>query len=268
MCTIEKLHQWFNRYVDGFEKNSSDPDLTSHLELKRDHTSRVCENAVWIGNKLGLPARDLLIVEIAALFHDIGRFEQYKRYRTFADADSENHAKLGVRVLREEGVTKRLPPEEVPVLLHAVRDHNLPRYTGETGRRRRTDKERLVTRIVRDADKIDIFEITCNLYDGGLQAITGLSSGGGISDRVCRMVLDGKTVMWKSLLTANDFKIMQLGWAADINFSPSAQRILEKEYLRRIRDTLPSHPMADAVYERATSSLAAHLHGGSHAAPR
>jgi len=268
LCTTDEFRRWFDRYVDGFLGGAGDPDLRYHIELKRDHSFRVCEIAKQIGRGLGLLPDALFIVEIASLFHDIGRFYQYQRYRTFSDPDSEDHAKLGEEILKKQGIADRLDKEDRSVLLQAVRDHNMPRYPGDTVHRNISKKGALVTRIVRDADKIDIYEITCNLYDGKLQAITGLTPGNGISERVCREVLAGKTVMWKTLVTENDFKIMQLGWALDINFVPSLECIRKKGYLRRIRETLPSNPLVDEVYGIVEFSVCSRLKVHSSSDPR
>ncbi|MBL7226115.1 MAG: HD domain-containing protein [Desulfobacteraceae bacterium] len=45
------------------------------MDLKADHTSRVCEAIVNIGRSLDLSREDLCLAEAAALLHDIGRFE-------------------------------------------------------------------------------------------------------------------------------------------------------------------------------------------------
>jgi putative nucleotidyltransferase with HDIG domain len=267
LCTTDDFRRWFNRYVESYLDDGGDRDLLHHLELKRDHTFRVCEIAKQIGGRLGLLPHDLFIVETAALFHDIGRFHQYRRYRTFSDSDSEDHAKLGEEILKTQGVADLLDIEDRSVLLKAVRDHNLPRYPRDTFRNMPTEKEALVTRIVRDADKIDIYEITCNLYDGGLQAITGLAPGNGISERVCQDVLTGKAVRWKTLVTGNDFKIMQLGWTLDINFIPSLEHIQKKGYLRRIKETLPTHRLADDVYDVVTAAVCSRIKGNSSSGP-
>jgi HD superfamily phosphodiesterase len=49
-----------------------------------------------IGKSIALSQQDLIVDEAAALLHDIGRFEQYRRYQAFVDSKSENHAALGV----------------------------------------------------------------------------------------------------------------------------------------------------------------------------
>jgi len=58
---------------------------------------RVCDNIVMIGGKLDMSKHDLIIAETTALFHDLGRFKQFKDYGTFNDMLSEDHARLGLR---------------------------------------------------------------------------------------------------------------------------------------------------------------------------
>lgn len=43
---------------------------------------------------------------LIGILHDIGRFEQLRRYQTFFDYRSMDHAKYGVHVLFEEGHIK------------------------------------------------------------------------------------------------------------------------------------------------------------------
>ena len=47
---------------------------------------------------LQLSLHDVQLAEIMGLFHDVGRFRQYSIYKTFNDAQSEDHADLGLKV--------------------------------------------------------------------------------------------------------------------------------------------------------------------------
>ena len=60
----------------------------------------------------GLSGEALYMAETAALLHDIGRFEQFHRYKTFSDARSEDHAALGVDAIKEEGLLQSIDNEE------------------------------------------------------------------------------------------------------------------------------------------------------------
>ncbi|MCJ7615457.1 MAG: HD domain-containing protein, partial [Desulfobacterales bacterium] len=92
---LNHLKTWFTEYVSNFY--SDDPDYNHLIRLKEEHTIRVCRNIAMLGKELGLSDQDMVLAETIALFHDIGRFKQYKTYRTFSDFVSENHAMLGLR---------------------------------------------------------------------------------------------------------------------------------------------------------------------------
>ena len=88
------MKAWFDEYRHRFD--SDDSTLQENIDLKAEHTRRVCEAIRDIGRSLCLSEEDLCLAEACGLLHDIGRFEQYRQYRTFADYKSQNHATLGV----------------------------------------------------------------------------------------------------------------------------------------------------------------------------
>jgi len=100
--TIDDLKAWFDAYVAAF--TSENGELQRNFDLKKEHTARVCTEILALGRRLGLDAGQLRMAEITALFHDLGRFEQYARYGTFADSRSVDHARLGVQILREKKI--------------------------------------------------------------------------------------------------------------------------------------------------------------------
>ena len=87
----------FEGYVAAYDP--ADPKIA----LKVEHTYRVAELAEGIAADEGLTAEDIDLAWLCGLLHDIGRFEQVRRYGTFSDARSESHAALGVHVLLDEG---------------------------------------------------------------------------------------------------------------------------------------------------------------------
>lgn len=74
------LKHWFEDYTREF--SSEDPDFQENIDLKTEHTRRVCEAVLDIGESLDLSDEDLCMAEVTALMHDIGRFEQYKKFGT------------------------------------------------------------------------------------------------------------------------------------------------------------------------------------------
>ncbi|MFT7795861.1 UNVERIFIED_CONTAM: hypothetical protein ODY05_22685, partial [Salmonella enterica subsp. enterica serovar Enteritidis] len=61
---------------------------------------------------------------IAAVFHDIGRFEQLRRYGTFFDAKSADHAALSVQVLEETAMLQDVEKAWRQRILTAIAQHN------------------------------------------------------------------------------------------------------------------------------------------------
>ena len=73
------------------------------VKLKIDHTYRVAALCARIAQSLALPPEDVDLAWLSGILHDVGRFEQLRRYNTFIDAQSVSHAALSVAVLFDDG---------------------------------------------------------------------------------------------------------------------------------------------------------------------
>lgn len=73
------------------------------VKLKIDHTYRVAALCARIAQSLALPPEDVDLAWLSGILHDVGRFEQLRRYNTFIDAQSVSHAALSVAVLFGRG---------------------------------------------------------------------------------------------------------------------------------------------------------------------
>lgn len=235
--TVEELETWFASYVQKFK--SGDPSWRPNIILKEEHTRRVCREILGIGRKIGLSDEDLHLAKVIALLHDIGRFEQFARYQTFVDLNSVNHALLGVKILKKTGVLNRLDKSLRDLILRVILYHNrfaLPK--NETG------KCLLFAKLLRDADKLDIWRVLTDYYrqeDGKRNAAIELDlpDTPGISSDVYRDLMGGRIVNIRHLKNLNDFKLLQIGWIYDINFVQTLQCVQERGYLEMIRDVLP-----------------------------
>lgn len=245
--TVEDLKKWFESYIETFK--SDDADLRQNVELKEKHTKRVCEEILYIGKELKLTNQNLHLAEITALFHDIGRFEQYKDYRTFSDQKSVNHAGLGVKVLREKGVLNKFDKPTEKLILKVILYHNravLP------------PKEAKIclffSKLLRDADKLDIWRVVIDYYyrknrkrSNAIEL--GLPDTPGISDDVYKDLMEKRIVNFKHLKNLNDFKLLQVGWIYDINFKPTFRRIKERDYLKMIYNVLPESQRIKDIFD-------------------
>ena len=120
----EKIIDCFNEYIRGFD--NSDPMII----LKKEHTYRVANLSEKIARSISdiydLSEGDVDLAWIIGMFHDIGRFEQFKRYGTFRDADSIDHAQFGADILFDSNrdARLRLVLPESEIIEIAIRNHN------------------------------------------------------------------------------------------------------------------------------------------------
>lgn len=96
----------FKNYVKDY--NPNDPKIA----LKIAHIERVSQKARLISENLRLEEEDIRLAELIGILHDIGRFEQIRKYNTFMDKDSVNHAEYGVKVLFEDGLIRKFIIED------------------------------------------------------------------------------------------------------------------------------------------------------------
>jgi hypothetical protein len=255
---LPELVKWFDDYVCRF--SSDDPDVMENVALKRDHTIGVCKTVRDIGESLDLSHEDLCLAGTAALLHDIGRFEQYRRYRTFSDSRSENHGALGVKVIKENGILDGLSSDVSGIILFCVAAHNradLPEISDL--------RALFFLKLLRDADKVDIWRVVTRYYENAgnhtnRAVALNLPDDPEISDAVYRSLMEGHVVNMADLKTVNDFKLLQMGWIYDLNFPRTFELAEQHRYIEKIRDALPRpNKSVDKIYERVSAFLEEHL---------
>lgn len=239
---VQQLKIWFANYCRKFI--SDNPEDQRNITLKEEHTHNVCANILRIAGDEGVSEDLLALAEVIALFHDVGRFRQYQQYKTFKDSESINHAALGAQVLRESGVLNPFPQREQDIIIQSVRFHNvftLPEKLSE--------EYHYYLHLIRDADKLDIWRVFIEFY--GLPEEERASAVGlGFPDipecspDVLAFLNKGEMINLSLLKTLNDFKLLQLSWVYDLNFTSSFEMIAERDYIGRLAATLPEDDRA------------------------
>ncbi|MBN1938137.1 MAG: HD domain-containing protein [Candidatus Aminicenantes bacterium] len=244
--TVGLLRSRFLDYVKGFESPCA--DIQRNFDIKKEHTERVVSEILGLASDLGLSEREKNLAEIIALFHDIGRFEQFRLHRTFSDRKSENHAVLGLKVLEEERMLEPLDEPVRELIRGAIANHNRPSLPPGL-----PEPVQFFSRLLRDADKLDIWRVVIAYYhrkepERNPALELELPDTTGISPGVERALRDGHIVDVRDVRNLNDFKLLQAGWVFDINFEPTLDRVRERRYLERIRDALPESKAVDALF--------------------
>lgn len=234
----KKYQKWFDDYVAGFY--GDDDFVNANIKLKDDHSRRVCEETKLLTEKLNLPDDKKQTAYLIALLHDIGRFEQFKTYRTYKDSTSVNHAVFGIEILRKEKVLDEIPTEQRHIIEKAIEYHNLKELPTDL------DSDLLLfSKLLRDADKLDIYYVVAKYYKQyeqdpeAFKLEVELPNTPGYTKQVLQKILDGRRINYTELQNWNDMKLCQLSWVYDLNFQPAFERLKQKGYLEMIISFLP-----------------------------
>ena len=250
------------RFLDYTERFVDVPDAAP-LRLKTVHTFRVYEHARTITASLGQDRREARFgsdtglcraAELAALYHDCGRFPQFKRYRTFLDAASVDHALLSFKTMRDEGLVKEEPGRvrglaQCAVLLH--NRHILPQKLSA--------EARFVTDVVRDADKLDIFRIMVEHLQSALPEKDAVllhvkEDPDCWTPRVFEDVMAGRVARYSDLRYVNDFRLLLGTWMFELRFAATRHAVAASGLMDAVLDGLPRKaglmPALDVLYSR------------------
>lgn len=221
MLDIENAKKVFQEYVDSFDKTQNG------IRLKNAHTYRVADLIKTLAESISFSDEEIELAELIGLLHDIGRFEQLKRYHTFLDSKSIDHAKLGVKILFEDGLIRKfIQTEEYDRIIKiAVDNHNKLKIEPNL-----SEKELVYCRLIRDADKIDIFyNNTTENRKIGFQDFDQQDER--ISDTVLETFKQGKQIENSKRKYFLDAYINMISFIYDLNFMKSFEIIKEKGYI-------------------------------------
>ncbi|MBN1507307.1 MAG: HD domain-containing protein [Sedimentisphaerales bacterium] len=255
---VEQFRSWFEEYTSRFY--GDDEYVNIHIRLKQDHTKRTCEETGLLAGRLALDESQRHVAEVVALFHDIGRFPQFARYRTYKDVLSVDHCHLGVEVLTQEGILGCLRREERQWIETAVEHHGRKSLPSDL-----RGQALLFARLIRDADKLDIFRVVLTNYRAFHHEPAKYSFEVELPDEpVCSpavvdAVMNGVLVGHENLRTMNDMKLCRLGWVYDLNFAASLERLQEQGFIDELLRLLPQTPQIAQVGKKIHSYLDAKL---------
>lgn len=227
--------------------------------VKLDHSLRVYAEATALAGahradlaQAGVPHRAALL---AGLFHDVGRFEQFARWRTFNDRLSANHARLSVRCCLREGLLDGAEPEERRLVYGAIMLHNR-----RSVRRPANDPLGLLARLTRDADKLDIYRVMLDYFTPGgekpsFMRLEAEEHPDNHTAEVLDCLMQGRMASYELLRWSNDFKLLMLSWVHDLNLPATARAFLDRDYVGRMAALLPSAPAFSGMRETLRAKL-------------
>jgi len=228
MIQNQELTERYNAYVDTFR--GADGKLPPMMELKRIHTAHVVANARLIAEGEGFDVETARACDAAALLHDTGRYEQLKRYNTFRDADSIDHAVFSHDIVKEKGWLDGDPQCEA--ILTAVLVHNRRDVPDDLA-----PLTEAAAHTVRDADKLDIFrvlehQIATTDWRHDCTAFWNLPTTARPNPDVVAAIRAGRPVDYQSIKSLADFVLIQVGWMyGGLHYATSRRLCAERGHL-------------------------------------
>ncbi len=235
--TQSLFHQtiaWYFSYVARYY--SSDADFQDHILLKKKHSLRVAALSGVIARELGLAYEEILLAKIIGLLHDIARFEQYTRFQTFNDKISFDHGEFGAQLLGQVDCLEGIDNDLCEIISCAVFHHNKINVPATL-----SEREALYTRIIRDADKLDIIYLTCRYLKNGHRFPTVFpASNGQLSPRIVEALAARQLIDYSMVQSLYDFHLLKIAWVYDLNFTPSLAIIHQRKHINILKAALPT----------------------------
>ena len=226
MIDITKAKIAFKDYIKNYDIENP------KIKLKIAHIERTSQTARKIAESLNLSKEDIKLAELIGLLHDIGRFEQIRKYNTFVDYLSEDHAKIGVDILFKNGLIRDFIEDnkydkiiELAIINHNKDKNMLPKNL--------STKEDLHVKLIRDSDKVDIIHI---LTFGDQKTIWNSDdlNKEKFTDEIYNEFIKDHNIIYKNRKTNADKLISHFAFVFDFNFDYGLRYIYQNKYFDKI----------------------------------
>ena len=227
---FEHVKAVFEEYLNGYDREND------KVKLKIVHTYGVVKYAGEIARKMECSGEDVELAELIGLLHDIGRFEQIRRFHSF-EPGTMDHAVFGAELLfGEEKLIRRFVEDDKfdELIDAAIRKHSDFKLDGIHDTR-----TLFHAKLIRDADKLDNCRVK---LEASIEAMLGVSeeaAGEGlISPKVWESCLRRESVLSADRQVPVDYWVSYLAQYYDINFPETCEIIEEEDYITRIADRI------------------------------
>ena len=249
MINIQTIEQRFKEYVSHYNPNNA------RVKLKIDHIQRVAKNSELIAKSLNLSLEQIQLATAIGFFHDIGRFEQVKIADTFSDKESGiDHAALGITVLFQNQLIEEFIPETRQydtIIQKAVFNHNKSQLENNL-----SDEELLFCKIIRDADKIDIFHtIADEAYT--MESIFWYPDfdSSEISKKIMHALQEKRSIDYSWVHTNGEVVAIFYGYLYNLYFQISKNIILQNNYIEKFTNRVIQTFSSPKIHEQVNLLL-------------
>lgn len=235
MIDIEYAEKAFKKYLKDFDLNNE------KIALKVRHTYSVLNASEYVSKKLNLDEENIKLANLIALLHDIGRFEQLKKFDSYDDFNTIDHAEAGINLLFSKKENNEIVLRDFieynkydDIIFKAIKNHN--KYAIEDGLNK---TELLHAKLIRDCDKIDNFKVK---ETESCEALFGISEkefeNEKLSDFIFEAFKEEKLIDSRTAKTNMDRWVSYIAFIFDYNFKESIEYVKEHNYINIIVDRI------------------------------
>lgn len=234
----KKLNNLFEiakyKFIEFIKNNYNlNDDKVKH---KLNHSLHVVDNARYLCNKLNLEGETKELAMIIALLHDIGRFDQAKKLKSFReDINSYDHATLGTKLLFENNLIREFVKDNKydDIIETAISNHS--KFIVDFDNM--NEVQILHSKIIRDADKLDSFRAK---YEDDIYLMANIKQeeieNSLISDNILNDFMNEKTILSKDRKTPIDIWVSYIAFIYGLYFKESLIYIKENDYVNKLID--------------------------------
>lgn len=220
---IEELKERFRSHVEKYDMN----DIA--INRKFYHSYRVMDYCMLLAKYNNFNEEDKEIAMLVGLLHDYARFEQWTKYKTYSDIKSIDHGDLAVEMLfnNKEIVNYCTNKEHYDEIYDAIKYHNKFDYPDTL-----SDHNKLLCKIIRDADKLDIF------YLLGINPDLMEQDSELISKKIESDFFENKLLNRKDVKSKSDDVLLSLAMIYDLNFDYSFEYLKKAKFIDKMFENI------------------------------
>lgn len=216
-----------------FKKYANKYDMTlDGIERKYSHSFRVMKISTEIAQELNLTQEQIDLATLIGLLHDIARFEEFTRYDKFSVKNEFDHGDFAVEILKENDYIRKFIQTDKydNIIIKAIKNHN--KFEIENN----LDEETLLyCKIIRDADKIDIFYEATEFFWTKKEEIEQIENGL-ILDSYYEQFIKKQPIFRVANQTIIDEIITCIAFIYDLNFKYSFEKLKTHQYIQKTLD--------------------------------
>ena len=237
----------FREYAASFK--GADDSCDRNIDLKVEHTLRVASEMSRLCAAVKIAGKSAELALYTAMLHDLSRFSQFKQSGSFNDAASFDHGDRSAELAAADGWVSDLDHRAAEAVLTAVCWHNKPAIPEGL-----SPEALLLTRLIRDADKLDIMNVLLRHLEHPEEnpAVTfSLDRHAGVTPGIAAAIAEGRQAAHRDMRSAADFVAAKLLWPFDLNFDWSKREFLRRDYIGKLLEHLPQDEVLLAAAARA-----------------